>query len=47
MNPHTPKWAPTLEVGVPMDFWLFKGKFKGSKIIGLKISLHHWKDLRM
>jgi hypothetical protein len=20
MNPHTPKWTPTLEVGVPMGF---------------------------
>jgi hypothetical protein len=20
MNPHTPKWAPTLGIGVPMDF---------------------------
>jgi len=24
MNPHTPKWAPTLGVGVPMDFQIFK-----------------------
>jgi len=23
MNPHTPKWAPTLGVGVPMDFQFF------------------------
>jgi hypothetical protein len=25
MNPHTPKWAPTWGVGVPMDFRVFKG----------------------
>jgi hypothetical protein len=24
MNPHTPKWAPTLGVGVPMDFRIFR-----------------------
>jgi len=23
MNPHTPKWAPTLGVGIPMDFQIF------------------------
>jgi len=23
MNPHTPKWAPTLGVGVPMDSRIF------------------------
>jgi hypothetical protein len=36
MNPHTPKWAPTLEVGISMDFQIFKGHFEGSKFIGLK-----------
>jgi hypothetical protein len=24
MNPYTPKWAPVLGVGVPMDSWIFK-----------------------
>jgi hypothetical protein len=24
MNPHTPKWAPTLGVGVLVDFWIFR-----------------------
>jgi hypothetical protein len=24
MNLHTPKWTPTLGVGVPMDFQIFK-----------------------
>jgi hypothetical protein len=36
MNPHTPKWATTLGVGVPMDFQIFKEQFQGSKFIGLK-----------
>jgi hypothetical protein len=45
MNPHTPKWAPTLGVGVLIDFWIFKKKLQGSKPIGLGSSLYHWKDL--
>ncbi len=24
MNPHTPKWTPTLGIGVPMDFRIFR-----------------------
>ncbi len=44
MNLHTPKWAPTLRLGVPMDSWIFREQFQGSKLIGLKISLYHWKD---
>jgi len=23
MNPHTPKWGPTLKIGLPMDFQIF------------------------
>jgi hypothetical protein len=45
MNPHTPKWIPTLGVGVLMDFWIFRKQLQGSKFIGLKISLYHWKAL--
>jgi hypothetical protein len=26
MNVHTPKWAPTLGVGISMDFWIFSEK---------------------
>ncbi len=26
MNPHTPKWTPTLGVGLSMDFQIFRGK---------------------
>jgi len=43
MNPHTPKWTPTLGVGVPMDSWIFRERLQGSKPIGLKNSLYHWK----
>jgi hypothetical protein len=30
-----------------MDFQIFKERFQGSKLIGLKNSLYHWKTLRM
>jgi hypothetical protein len=26
MNPHTPKRIPILEVGISVDFWIFKGQ---------------------
>jgi hypothetical protein len=45
MNPHTPKGAPTLGVGVPMDFRMFKKQFQGSKPNGLRSFLYHWKDI--
>jgi hypothetical protein len=45
MNPHTPKWAPTLGVRVPMDSWIFRKRLQGSKPIGLKRSLYYWKSL--
>jgi hypothetical protein len=49
-EPHTPKWAPTLGVRLSIDFrWTFessKGNYRGSKVIGLKIFLYHWKALR-
>jgi hypothetical protein len=35
MNPHIPKWAPTLGVGVLMDSQIFRERFEGSKFIGL------------
>jgi len=46
MNPHIPKWAPTVKVGVPMDSWIFRKVFQGSKFIGLNIFLYHWKALQ-
>jgi len=45
MNPHTPKWTPTLGIGFHVESWIFKTIFQGSKLIGLKISLYHWKIL--
>jgi len=45
MNPHTPKWAPTLGVGVSMESQIFKRQIQGSNFIGLKGSLYHWKAL--
>jgi hypothetical protein len=46
MSPYTPKWILTLGVGVPMDFLIFRERFEGSKIIGLKTFLYHWKVLK-
>jgi hypothetical protein len=46
MNPHTPKWIPTLGIGIPMDSRIFEKWFERSKLIGLKTSLHHWKYLK-
>jgi len=45
MNPHTPKWAPTLGIKVPMDSWIFREQSQGSKPIGLKSCSYHWKAL--
>jgi len=41
MNPHTPKWALTLGVGIPMDSWTFIEGLQRSKPIGLRSSLYH------
>jgi len=46
-TPHTPKWTPTLGIGVLMDFGIFKEQLQGSKPIGLKSSLYHWKPFGM
>ncbi len=46
MNLHTPKWAPTLRIGVPVDSQIFIEQLQGSKPIKLKSSLYHWKALR-
>jgi hypothetical protein len=40
MNPHTPKWYPTLKVGVPMDSPIFRRRLQGSKLIKLKNVLY-------
>jgi hypothetical protein len=41
MNPHTPKWAPTLGVGLSIDSRIFKEQLQRSKPIALKSSLYH------
>jgi len=45
MNPHNPKWAPTLGVRVPMDSRTFRERSHGSKPIKLKSSLYYWKAI--
>jgi len=45
MNPHTPKGASTLGVGVLMDSRMFKKRLQESKPNGLKSYLYHWKDI--
>jgi len=45
MNPHIHKWIPTLKIGVHIKSQIFKEWFQGSKLIGLKTSLYHWKVL--
>jgi hypothetical protein len=43
INPHTPKWAPTLGIRLLMDSQIFRKQFQGSKLMGLKSFLYHWK----
>ncbi len=43
MNPHTPKGASTLGIGIPVDFRIFRERLQGSKFNGLKGYLYHWK----
>jgi hypothetical protein len=47
MNPHIPKGASTLGVKVPGDSQIFREQLQGSKTIGLKSSLYHWKSIEM
>ncbi len=46
MNPHTPKWTPTLGVAILMGSQIFKKQLQGSKPIGLSNYLYHWKSLK-
>jgi hypothetical protein len=46
MNPHTPKWTPTLGIKILVDSRIFKRWLQGSKLIGLNNSLYHWKFFR-
>jgi len=45
MNPHTPKGASTLGVGVPMDSRMFREQLQAPKLNGLKNNLYHWKAI--
>ncbi len=45
IDPHTPKGTPTLGVGISVDSQIFREQFQESKLIELKHSLYHWKDL--
>ncbi len=47
MNLHTLKWTLILGVEVPMDSQIFRRRLQGSKPIGLKSSLYHWKVIEM
>jgi len=42
----TPQGSSTLGVGVPVDSWIFRGQFQGSKLNGLRRFLYQWKALR-
>jgi phage-related protein len=37
MNPHIPKWAPTLGVGVSMDSRIFRRRLQGQNSLDWKI----------
>jgi hypothetical protein len=41
MNPHTPKWTPTLGVRSFTESQIFKEVFQGLKFIKLNNSLYH------
>jgi len=47
MNPHTSKGVSTLGVGVLVYFQIFRERFQGSKLNGLKKFLYHWKYFEM
>ncbi len=37
MNPHTPKWTPTLGVGLPMDSQILQGNCRGQNSLDWKV----------
>jgi hypothetical protein len=45
MNPHTLKWAPTLEIRVSMDSKIFRRQVKGVKTPWIEKYFKHWKAL--
>ncbi len=46
MSPYTPKWAPTLGVGVLTNFQISRKQLKGKKLLDLIFYKNHWKDLQ-
>jgi hypothetical protein len=46
MNPHTPKGASTLGIGVLLDSRMFRERLQRSKPNGSKSSLYHWKVIK-
>jgi hypothetical protein len=45
LNLHTPKWIPTLGIGISMDSRFFKEWLQGSKPMGLRSLLFNWKNI--
>jgi hypothetical protein len=43
MNPHAPKGASTLGVGVPVHLRMFRERLQGLKPNGSKNFIYHWK----
>ncbi len=41
IDPHTPKGAPTLGVGISVDSRMFREQLQGSKPNGLRSYLYH------
>jgi len=47
INPYIHKWILTFGIRIPMESWIFKEIFQGSKFVRLKISLYQLKVLEM
>jgi len=45
INPHTFKATFIWGIRVPMDSWIFREQLQGSKPIGLRSFLYHWKAI--
>jgi hypothetical protein len=45
MGLHTPKATPHMGIGVSVDFQNFRERLQGSKLLALRSSLYHWKDI--
>jgi hypothetical protein len=47
MKTHTPKWAPMLGVGIPVDSRTFRERLQRSKHLTLGNYLYHWKAMEV